>query len=64
MLKGISFLINEEGERTAVQIDLKKHGDIWEDFYDTLIAIDRSDDPRESIDFVRQRLEELGKLDG
>lgn len=64
MLKGISFLINEEGERTAVQIDLKKHGDIWEDFYDTLIAIDRSDDPRESIGFVRQKLEELGKLDG
>jgi hypothetical protein len=34
---GIQFLTDDKGHRVAVQIDLKKHGAIWEDFWDGLI---------------------------
>jgi len=64
MIEGIYFVVNEHGERTAVQIDLKKYGELWEDFYDTLIASERVKEPRESFDSVKKRLVELGKLNG
>jgi hypothetical protein len=62
MLKGIHFVVDESGEKTAVQIDLKKYGDLWEDFYDTLVAASRVDEPRETLEEVKQRLVEQGKL--
>ena len=62
MLKGIHFLVNDRGEKTAVQIDLKKYGGLWEDFFDTLIAQERADEPRETLKQVRQMLIEQGKL--
>lgn len=64
MIEGIYFVVNEQGERTAVQIDLKKYGELWEDFFDTFIASERAEEPRESLDAVRQRLVEIGKLNG
>jgi hypothetical protein len=64
MLKGIHFVVDESGEKTAVQIDLKKYGDLWEDFYDTLIAASRAYEPRETLEEVKQRLIEQGKLNG
>ena len=33
-MKGISFVTNDENKKVAVLIDLKEHGDLWEDFYD------------------------------
>ena len=64
MVEGIRFVINERGEKTAVQIDLEKHGDLWEDIYDTLLARARAEEPREPFDEVKQRLIDQGKLDG
>jgi len=61
-IKGIQYVIDESGEKTAVLIDLKEHGELWEDLYDTLIAEQRRDEPRESLDEVRRRLRQLGKL--
>ena len=63
-MEGIQFLINNKGERTAVVIDLKKYGALWEDFYDNLIADMRENEPRESLKSVRERLRKQGKLDG
>jgi hypothetical protein len=37
-MKGIQFVVDEKGEKTAVLIDLQEHGELWEDFYDCLIA--------------------------
>ena len=37
-MTGIHFLTDDKGERVAVQIDLKKHGAIWQDFWDGLIS--------------------------
>ena len=62
MLNGIQFLVDERGEKTAVQINLKQYGDLWEDFYDLLLAQARADEPRETLEEVRRRLIEQGKL--
>jgi hypothetical protein len=63
-MRGIQFLINEKGEKTAALIDLKKHGELWEDFYDSLIAISRANEPRESLESVKNRLKRRDKLSG
>ncbi|MCP4426107.1 MAG: hypothetical protein GY803_16565 [Chloroflexi bacterium] len=63
-MQGIQFVVDDRGDKTAVLIDLKKYGDIWEDIYDRLLAYSRTDDPRESIESVREKLQQLGKLDG
>lgn len=61
-MKGIQFLVDDTGEKKAVLIDLKKYGDLWEDLYDSILARKRQDEPRESLDVVRQRLRRKGKL--
>ena len=43
-MKGIQFLINETGEKTAVQIDLEQWGELWEDFYDVMVSHARADE--------------------
>ncbi|MBU0513070.1 MAG: hypothetical protein KKD28_01660 [Chloroflexi bacterium] len=61
-MDGIQFVMNDQGQQTAVLIDLSKYGKVWEDFYDTIIAQLRTDEPRESLDFVRENLQQQGKL--
>lgn len=63
-MSGIQFVVDEKGAKTAVIIDLSKCADIWEDFYDTLTAHQRADEPRESLDSVKKRLRRAGKLNG
>ena len=57
-MEGIQFLIDDSGEKTAVVIDLKKYGDLWEDFYDSLVARLRTDEPRESIERFKSKKKE------
>lgn len=61
-MQGINYVTNEEGRRVAVQIDLKKYGEIWEDFLDILTAKKREGEPRESLSSVKARLKKKGKL--
>ena len=63
-MEGINYVVNDKGEKTAVLIDLEKYGELWEDFYDSLIAALRSEEPRESLDAVKERLKRQGKLNG
>ena len=63
-MQGINYVTNEDGKRVAVLIDLKKHGEIWEDFYDGLTAKRRENEPRESLESVKKLLAQKGKLDG
>jgi hypothetical protein len=56
MVKGIEFVIDEDGQKKAVLIDLKKHRAIWEDFYDTLRAKERESEPRESLKEVKNKV--------
>ena len=61
-MSGITYVTNENGKRVAVQIDLKKYGEVWEDFYDVLTAKKRQNEPRESLASVKTRLKKKGKL--
>ena len=38
---GIQYLTDEQGRKVAVQIDLAKHGQLWEDFLDAIVANSR-----------------------
>jgi hypothetical protein len=40
-MNGIQFVVDDKGNKTAVVIDLKKHGALWEDFWDGLISESR-----------------------
>lgn len=55
MMKGIQFVTDEKGKKTAVLIDLKKYGKLWEDFYDNLIADQRENEPRETLESVKRK---------
>ena len=63
-MSGISFMIDESGEKTAAVIDLRRHGRVWEDFYDVLLAESRAQEPRESLESVRRRLDSARKRNG
>lgn len=51
-MKGINYLTDEKNRKIAVQIDLKKYGHIWEDFYDYLIAELRKDEEKIPLEDV------------
>lgn len=63
-MQGIQFIVNPEGKKTGVLIDLtrKQTEEIWDDFYDGLVARKRDDEPRESLETVKRLLITKGKL--
>lgn len=64
MLEGIQFVTDTTGKQTAVLLDLTIYGELWEDIYDVLLARERENEPRESLEDVKQMLIADGKLDG
>ncbi|MEG3438135.1 hypothetical protein V0288_13485 [Pannus brasiliensis CCIBt3594] len=48
-MKGIQYIIDDTGEKTAVVIDLQQWGQLWDEFYQHLL--DRSP---ESEDWIHQ----------
>ena len=63
-MKGVQFLVDDEGQKTGVLIDLKKNPGLWEDFYDRALAESREDEPRESLESVKKRLGRRRSLNG
>ena len=63
-MSGVQFVVDDHGQKTAVVIDLKKYADVWEDFYDVVLARRRSREPRESLAAVKRRMIRSGKLRG
>jgi hypothetical protein len=46
-MKGVEFVVDENGKKKAVVLDLKTHMAVWEDFCDVLRAKEREEEPRE-----------------
>lgn len=63
-MEGIQFVTDRRGKKTAVLIDLRKHGELWEDVYDSFVARKRAREPRESFESVKKRLRHQRKLSG
>lgn len=49
-------MIDENGDRTAVVIDLKTYGEEIEDFLDGLEAESRKNEPKEDFNVVFERI--------
>jgi hypothetical protein len=63
-MTGIQFVTGEKGRKVAVQIDLKKHRELWEDIEDVLISRSRRNEKRIPLEQVRAGLVKSGKLRG
>ena len=61
-MRGVKFLVDKSGKKTAVVLDLRKNAALWEDVYDSALACSRAREPRESLTGVRRRLQRTGKL--
>lgn len=46
-MRGVQFVVDENGEKTAVLLDLQEWGELWEDFYDILVS--RSREQEETV---------------
>ena len=56
LIKGVQYVVDESGGKSAVVIDLRKNSALWEDFYDRVLAESRRTEPRESLETVKTRL--------
>ncbi|MCF8451423.1 MAG: hypothetical protein K9G49_16240 [Taibaiella sp.] len=64
-MKGVSFITDDNNQRTAVIIELKtieKHQEEVEDLLDVIIAESRKDEPKRSWEDVKKSLKKKGKL--
>ncbi len=63
-MTGIQFLTDEKGRKVAVQIDLRKHRALWEDFYDGLISEQRRKEKGIPLKTIKTDLIRRGRLRG
>jgi len=61
-MEGIQFVVDDNGKKAAVLIDLARHGELWADIYSHLLAEERASDKRLPYETVRRRLVRSGKL--
>jgi hypothetical protein len=55
-MNGVDFVVDEQGRRKSVIIDLDIHRELWEDIHDTMIVRSRKREPRESLAEVEKHL--------
>ena len=63
-MTGIQFLTDENGRKVAVQIDLRTHRALWEDFYDGLVSEQRRKEKGVPLETVKADLIKRGRLRG
>ena len=61
-MNGIQYVTDEAGRKVAVQIDLKKHRELWEDIEDVLVSRSRRSETRIPLEKVKAGLVKAGKL--
>ena len=62
-MDGIHYVTDSRNRRVAVQIDLNKHGEIWNDIYDSLLAGMDKDEESIPIEDLGKQLKEEGLID-
>ncbi|HMD97222.1 MAG TPA: hypothetical protein VKM93_07850 [Terriglobia bacterium] len=60
-MTGIQFVTDVEGRKIAVQIDLRKHGALWEDIQDVLVSRSRRREKGIPVEKVKADLITPGK---
>ena len=61
-MSGIQFVTDEKGRKVGVLIDLKKHGAIWEDFWDGLVSESRRKEKGAPLEKIKADLVKRGRL--
>jgi hypothetical protein len=61
-MTGIQYVTDEKGRKVAVQIDLKKYRELWEDIEDVLVSRSRRNEKRIPLEKVKASLIKSGKL--
>jgi hypothetical protein len=61
-MTGIQYVTDEKGRKIAVQIDLKKYRELWQDIEDVLVSRSRRREKRIPIEKVKAGLVRSGKL--
>ncbi|MGJ3245066.1 MAG: hypothetical protein ACFE0I_03210 [Elainellaceae cyanobacterium] len=54
-MRGVQFVVDEDGKKTAVLLDLQEWGELWEDFYDILVSQSRAEE--ESVSWAELEAE-------
>ena len=57
MLKGVQYLVDESGQRTAVVLSLEEWGELWEDIHDVLVSESRKNEPTVSWEELKAELQ-------
>ena len=60
-MKGIEYVVDDKGNKIAVQIDLKRYSNLVEDVFDVIIARQRANEPTVSWEAAKKRLKKKGK---
>lgn len=61
-MTGIQYVTDEKGREVAVQIDLSKHRELWEDLQDVVVSRSRQREKRIPLSRVKAKLVKSGKL--
>jgi hypothetical protein len=61
-MTGIQYVTDGKGRKVAVQIDLRRYRELWEDIEDVLVSRSRRHEKRIPLDTVKARLVKSGKL--
>ena len=61
-MSGIQFVTDGKGRKVAVQIDLKKYGAVFEDFWDGLISESRRKEKGIPLEEIKAGLLKRGRL--
>jgi len=62
MMKGIHYVTDDKNRKIAAQIDLKKYGQLWEDFLDVVESEARKNDKTITLEELKSELKTAGKL--
>jgi hypothetical protein len=63
-MTGIQYVTDTRGRPVAVQIDLRKHKQLWEDLQDILVANARRKERSVPLEAVKASLKKRGRLRG
>lgn len=63
-MRGVQFVVDDNGEKTAVLLDLKEWGELWEDFYDILVSRSRAEDETISWENLEAELDHKSSTHG
>jgi hypothetical protein len=61
-MSGIQFVTDEKGRKVGVLIDLKKHGAVWQDFWDGLVSESRRKEKGIPLEKIKADLVKRGRL--